>query len=117
MQGVFIANQLSTMMDGQGGMQGGYCKPAVLPHCCCCLIMQGVFIANQLSTMMDGQGGMGGMGGMGMKRTVFTRITFNGGGSWQPIKAPTTFNNQKCNRCGGAANCALHLHGESCCLS
>jgi hypothetical protein len=70
--------------------------------------LQGVFIANQLSTMMDG----GGMGGMGMKRTVVTRITFNGGGSWQPIKAPTTFNNQKCNRCGGATNCALHLHGE-----
>jgi hypothetical protein len=73
-----------------------------------------VFIANQLSTMMDGQGGMG---GMGMKRTVLTRITFNGGGSWQPIKAPTTFNNQKCNRCGGANNCALHLHGERRCLN
>jgi hypothetical protein len=74
-------------------------------------LLQGVFIANQLSTMMDG-GGMGGMGGMGMKRTVVTRITFNGGGSWQPIKAPTTFNYQKCNRCGGATNCALHLHGK-----
>uniref|UniRef100_A0A383W6M8 VPS10 domain-containing protein n=1 Tax=Tetradesmus obliquus TaxID=3088 RepID=A0A383W6M8_TETOB len=73
----------------------------------------GVFIANQLSTMMDGGGGMGGMGGMGMKRTVVTRITFNGGGSWQAIKAPSTFNYQKCNRCGGATNCSLHLHGSS----
>jgi hypothetical protein len=92
-QGVFIANQLSTMMDGQGGMGGMGMKRTVLwkfsivhhrvhrclltlSLCCCCCHLrhaQGVFIANQLSTMMDGQGGMG---GMGMKRTVLWRFKF-----------------------------------------
>jgi hypothetical protein len=28
------------------------------------------------------------------------------------IKAPSTFNHQKCDRCGGAKECSLHLHGE-----
>lgn len=60
----------------------------------------------------DGVGGMGGMGGMKMKPTVLTKITFNGGGTWQNIKAPSTFSHQKCNRCGGAKDCSLHLHGE-----
>lgn len=41
-----------------------------------------------------------------------TRITFNGGGTWQKIKAPSKFNFQKCDRCGGAKECSLHLHGE-----
>lgn len=29
---------------------------------------------------------------------VETRITFNGGGRWQRLPAPTVFNNAKCNR-------------------
>ena len=29
---------------------------------------------------------------------VETRITYNGGGRWQRMPAPTSFNNAKCNR-------------------
>ena len=32
------------------------------------------------------------------KPLVETRITFNGGGKWQRIKAPKTFSHSKCNR-------------------
>lgn len=76
--------------------------------------MQGVFIANQLTASMLG-GDHKGMGGMKMKPTVLTKITYNGGGTWQNIKAPSKFNNQKCDRCGGAKECSLHLHGEESC--
>ena len=31
---------------------------------------------------------------------VESRITFNGGGHWQRLPAPTTFNNIGCNRWG-----------------
>lgn len=48
---------------------------------------------------------------MQIKPTVQTKISFNGGGSWQMIKAPSKFNYQKCDRCGGAKECSLHLHG------
>eukprot|EP00878_Enallax_costatus_P010257 GHUV01010707.1.p1 GENE.GHUV01010707.1~~GHUV01010707.1.p1 ORF type:complete len:710 (+),score=160.81 GHUV01010707.1:152-2131(+) len=68
----------------------------------------GVFIANTLTATM-----MGSMGGMKMKPTVLTKITYNGGGTWQNIKAPSKFNYQKCDRCGGAKDCSLHLHGAS----
>lgn len=44
-------------------------------------------------------------------------MTFNGGGTWQQIKAPTKFNFQKCDRCGGAKECRLHLHGKLTALS
>lgn len=40
-------------------------------------------------------------GGMDSGVLVETRITFNGGGKWSSIKAPATFNSQKCNRCVG----------------
>lgn len=74
----------------------------------CAAFLQGVFIANQLTaTGLDGRG----LGGMKIKPTVLTKITYNGGGNWQLIKAPTTFNSKKCDRCGGATECSLHLHG------
>ncbi len=44
---------------------------------------------------------------------IETRITFNGGGHWAPIPAPTHFQHTKCDRCSGRANCRLHLHGSS----
>lgn len=72
-------------------------------------MLQGVFIANRLMASMMGGGGMG---GMKMKPTVYTKITYNGGGTWQNIKAPSTFNYKKCDRCGGAKDCYLHLHGK-----
>lgn len=68
----------------------------------------GVFIANQLTAT-----GTDGPFGLKIKPTVQTQITFNGGGSWGSIKAPKTFNHQKCDRCGGAKECSLHLHGAS----
>ena len=34
------------------------------------------------------------------KPLVETRITFNGGGKWQRIRAPKSFAHPKCNRCG-----------------
>eukprot|EP00879_Flechtneria_rotunda_P009745 GHRR01010194.1.p1 GENE.GHRR01010194.1~~GHRR01010194.1.p1 ORF type:complete len:606 (+),score=150.47 GHRR01010194.1:219-2036(+) len=68
----------------------------------------GVFIANQLLPTTSGAGM-----GMKIKPVVYSRMTFNGGGTWQPIKAPTAFNYKKCDRCGGAKECSLHLHGAS----
>ena len=75
------------------------------------------------------------------KPLVETRITFNGGGKWQRIKAPGSFIHPKCNRCdalmrnmslqpslalrfrllsaaprcsgGGEGDCYLHLRGMS----
>ncbi|KAG2489020.1 hypothetical protein HYH03_012458 [Edaphochlamys debaryana] len=44
---------------------------------------------------------------------VETRITFNGGGRWQRIPAPTHITLPACDRCGGAPSCFLHLHGLS----
>lgn len=44
---------------------------------------------------------------------VVTKITFNGGGGWRQIRAPTTFRNSKCNMCAGKAECYLHLYGLS----
>ena len=49
-------------------------------------------------------------GGMDSGVLVETRITFNGGGKWSSIKAPTTFNSQKCNRCVGGQS----RHGTAC---
>lgn len=67
-----------------------------------------MFIANQLTASgLDGSS----MSGMKIKPTVLTKISYNGGGTWQPIKAPSKFNYQKCDRCGGAKECSLHLHG------
>jgi hypothetical protein len=40
-------------------------------------------------------------------------MTLNGGSSWADIKAPSHFNHKQCDRCGGAKDCSLHLHGES----
>lgn len=44
---------------------------------------------------------------------VETRVTYNGGGRWQRIPAPTSFSYPQCNRCEGKAECYLHLHGMS----
>ncbi|MEW5312182.1 MAG: hypothetical protein WDW38_003829 [Sanguina aurantia] len=44
---------------------------------------------------------------------VESRISFNGGGHWQRLAAPTAFRNSQCDRCDGNALCYLHLHGMS----
>eukprot|EP00201_Polytomella_parva_P016140 CAMPEP_0175072082 /NCGR_PEP_ID=MMETSP0052_2-20121109/19671_1 /TAXON_ID=51329 ORGANISM="Polytomella parva, Strain SAG 63-3" /NCGR_SAMPLE_ID=MMETSP0052_2 /ASSEMBLY_ACC=CAM_ASM_000194 /LENGTH=978 /DNA_ID=CAMNT_0016339465 /DNA_START=262 /DNA_END=3198 /DNA_ORIENTATION=+ len=46
---------------------------------------------------------------------VESRITFNGGGRWQRVPAPKTFNNPQCNRCSSDSSipCFLHLNGPS----
>ncbi|GFR45937.1 hypothetical protein Agub_g7400, partial [Astrephomene gubernaculifera] len=49
---------------------------------------------------------------------VESRITFNGGASWQRIPAPTQYRHPACNRCGSSpggpgGSCFLHLHGLS----
>ncbi|GAX79116.1 hypothetical protein CEUSTIGMA_g6556.t1 [Chlamydomonas eustigma] len=45
---------------------------------------------------------------------VETRITFNGGGKWQRIPAPSTYIHPKCNRCIDLTSpCYLHLRGMS----
>jgi sortilin len=44
---------------------------------------------------------------------IETRISFNGGGAWQPLPAPKTFHHAKCDLCGGKPDCSLHLHGSS----
>ncbi|KAI8465440.1 MAG: hypothetical protein J3K34DRAFT_525363 [Monoraphidium minutum] len=71
----------------------------------------GVFIANQMASRRDGEKSISDLSD---RPVVYSRITFNGGGSWQGIKAPSTFKSAKCDRCGGApGNCSLHLHGAS----
>ncbi|MEW5296835.1 MAG: hypothetical protein WDW36_000087 [Sanguina aurantia] len=44
---------------------------------------------------------------------VESRISFNGGGHWQRLAAPTAFRHPQCDRCDGSALCYLHLHGMS----
>ncbi|GBF87767.1 hypothetical protein Rsub_00478 [Raphidocelis subcapitata] len=71
----------------------------------------GVFIANQMASRREGDDSISDLSD---RPVVYTRMTFNGGGTWQNIKAPTKFNSQKCNRCGGRSDdCYLHLHGAS----
>ena len=71
---------------------------------------QGVFIANQMVARRDGED----VADAPDKPAVYTRISFNGGGAWQPIRAPARFNSAKCDRCGGRRDdCYLHLHGAS----
>mmetsp|Transcript_9550 Transcript_9550/g.24227 ORF Transcript_9550/g.24227 Transcript_9550/m.24227 type:complete len:902 (+) Transcript_9550:171-2876(+) len=70
----------------------------------------GVYIANQLE--------VGAMTAQTMKQRnwndfVETLITFNGGGHWQHLQAPSTYRNPKCNLCKGNEKCSLHLHGAS----
>ncbi|KAG2485816.1 hypothetical protein HYH03_015526 [Edaphochlamys debaryana] len=48
----------------------------------------------------------------GVTRTE-TRISFNGGASWQPIPAPTSFAHAECAQCAGRRPCSLHLWGAS----
>lgn len=70
----------------------------------------GVFIANQMSPRRAGSSSPTGGPDRGL---VETRITFNGGGSWTAIPAPSHINHPKCDRCGGSKDCSLHLHGAS----
>ena len=44
---------------------------------------------------------------------VKTRITYNGGGAWQPIKPPVVDKNGAPITCHAGNKCELHLHGAS----
>ena len=86
MQGVYIANQMVPRQDATdyydiSGM-------GVALHVCGCTAEAVQF--NDLSTRSTDTTG---------KPLVETRITYNGGGKWQRIKAPKTFAHSKCNRC------------------
>lgn len=72
--------------------------------------LPGVYIANQMYPRFDDDYGFG---GFMESPLVQTRISFNGGGVWEPILAPNSFNNEKCNQCSMNAPCYLHLHGPS----
>lgn len=95
-----MPTQLSCVTFRVGGSPGskstGYKrKPLCCSHC--------VVLPHPVACLMQ------------LKPTVQTRITYNGGGSWQNIKAPPHFTYQKCDRCGGAKECSLHLHGGQQC--
>lgn len=42
-----------------------------------------------------------------------TKITYNGGVSWESIPAPSAFTHDACNQCTEGKDCYLHLHGAS----
>eukprot|EP00197_Chlamydomonas_leiostraca_P003012 CAMPEP_0202867564 /NCGR_PEP_ID=MMETSP1391-20130828/9502_1 /ASSEMBLY_ACC=CAM_ASM_000867 /TAXON_ID=1034604 /ORGANISM="Chlamydomonas leiostraca, Strain SAG 11-49" /LENGTH=890 /DNA_ID=CAMNT_0049547617 /DNA_START=70 /DNA_END=2742 /DNA_ORIENTATION=- len=77
--------------------------------------LPGVYIANQMLPS-DDSGAEGDYGYDLSDSTsmplVETRITFNGGGAWQRIPAPSAFRHAFCDRCDGR-ECYLHLHGMS----
>lgn len=72
--------------------------------------LPGVFIANEI--LPRPMGAVMDMMDM-MEPLVVTRISFNGGGEWQPIAVPNKVNNAKCDRCNGRPDCSLHLYGNS----
>jgi hypothetical protein len=72
--------------------------------------LPGVYIANQLLPRFGGADAIASLVDAPM---VATRISFNGGGDWAAIPAPKAYANAGCDRCAGAAGCALHLHGNS----
>ncbi len=76
--------------------------------------IHGIYIANQIDggafsdpSVVSGRGRV--------EDFVHTRITYNGGGSWQSITPPLTDSEGKPIRCHAVGNgrCELHLHGES----
>mmetsp|Transcript_15969 Transcript_15969/g.34497 ORF Transcript_15969/g.34497 Transcript_15969/m.34497 type:complete len:890 (+) Transcript_15969:138-2807(+) len=77
--------------------------------------LPGVYIANQMvARPVDDVDDYYDLSDSSGKPLVESRITFNGGGLWQRIPAPSYFNNPKCNRCSGSTtSCWLHLNGMS----
>ena len=74
--------------------------------------IEGVYIANQISggTFADPSF---------IAKTksvddfVHTRITYNGGGMWEPLKAPLVDKDGKQIECHSGSRCDLHLHGST----
>ena len=79
--------------------------------------LPGVFIANQLVPRGDDEDESSyEYDASNAPPLVQTRISFNGGGKWQPIDhSNANFNFDKCNRCSidYGKKCALHLRGIS----
>lgn len=76
--------------------------------------LPGVYISNQMLARPDSsQSDYYDLNDATGQPLVETRMSFNGGGRWQRIPAPATFNFPLCNRCDGQAECSLHLHGMS----
>lgn len=139
---------LMSGIDSRCGCARQGAATVVLLHVCelCCTAsrLQGVYIANQMVPRHDGDDAIAQLFD---RPLIETRVTFNGGGSWEPIpvslatqagmllhvgccaqrcwhtpspdvvecalQAPKTFNHPTCDRCGGQADCRLHLHGSS----
>ena len=73
--------------------------------------LPGVFIANQVDPAGRRPGSRG-------KEASFlrTRVSFNGGGSWEAVPPPASFRYGHCNTCAPGApadQCSLHLHGPT----
>lgn len=68
----------------------------------------GTFVANTIDyKAFDSESYRGGYDG------VATKITFDGGATWAPIPAPTTYADVSCRMCApGTKDCNLHLHVE-----
>lgn len=76
--------------------------------------LPGVMIANQIVPRHDDEDVVN--YDYDMQHMVQTRISFNGGGVWQPIDlSSNNFNFDKCNRCAMdySKKCYLHLRGIS----
>ena len=72
--------------------------------------IEGVYIANQIAN--DAFVSPEGVAGGSPEDFVKTRISFNGGGAWQPVKAPAVDVTGKPITCH-SDDCELHLHGAS----
>ena len=78
---------------------------AMLTHL---LLHQGVYMANQYLSQDAAMGKTA--GGSSGHLIVETRITFNGGGHWDRIKAPKSFSHSSCNRCDMCRRCTQVRH-------
>eukprot|EP00210_Caulerpa_lentillifera_P008415 g8027.t1 len=66
--------------------------------------LPGAYIANKAITIDD----------LPLSSGAFeTKITYNGGVSWESISAPDAFTHEECNQCPQGQVCSLHLHGPS----
>lgn len=74
--------------------------------------LPGLFIANQMRSKSGKPDDFDIADLLGFP-LVETRISFNGGGQWENLQAPTKFNNPSCNKCDNNRECFLHLHGSS----
>lgn len=72
---------------------------------------QGVFLVNQLDPAAKGPGSRG-------REASFlrSRLSLDGGSSWQSLNPPENFRYGVCNSCSPGATpdqCKLHVHGPS----